>query len=395
MQAAAQPQRVLIIRPSALGDVCRTVPVLASLRRGWPEARIDWLVQDGFAPAIEAHPALNEIITFPRSRFARWWWHPGAAWEVFRWLAGLRKRRYDVVIDCQGLGRSGVMAFATAAPRRIGLRKSRELAWFGYNQRVPHDPNQPTPIHTVDQMLALAEAAGVQPICDMSLYVAEANRQWWQEQRESSGWGGARYAVIAPTARWPSKRWPIDRFAQLIQPLYERGFERIVVIGAPGESDQVRELFYRYPPEALSDGASAKRSPVADLVGKSSIGQTMAVIAEAGLVIANDSAPLHMAVGFQRPCVALFGPTDPEAVGPYGMANSVVRGFSPGEGESISFKEGRLGDRLMRLISTAAVLQRIDRVLATAESAARSWRSRVQPSFDAQVPGGVMREAAS
>ena len=394
MQAAAQPQRVLIIRPSALGDVCRTVPVLASLRHGWPKAHIAWLVQDDFAAAIEAHPALDEIVSFPRSRLARWWWHPMASWELFKWLGSLRKRRFDLVIDCQGLGRSGVMAFATAAPRRIGLRQARELAWIGYNQRVPQDSTQPVPVHTVDQMLTLVEAAGVQPLCDMRLYAAQQHRDWWEQRRRAAGWAGSPYAVIAPTARWPSKRWPIDRFAQLVEPLLERGFVRIVVIGAPGESDQVQELFRRYPPSGVDDADSSRR-PLIDLVGKSSIAQTMAMIAEAGLVVANDSAPLHMAVGFGRPCVALFGPTDPVAVGPYGMQHSVVRGFEPGEGETINFKEGRLGDRLMRLISTAAVLQRIDRVLATAESAARQWRSRAQPAFEGGFPKGAVREAAS
>ena len=386
MLAADHPQRVLIIRPSALGDVCRTVPVLASLRKGWPEARIDWLVQDAFTAAIEAHPAVNEIISFPRARFASWWRNPAAAWELTRWFGGLRKRHYDVVIDCQGLGRSGLMSFVTGAPRRVGLRNARELGWIGYNQRIPDDVNQALPTHTVDQMLALVEAVGVRPVCDMRLYVPPQHSEWWNQHRVAAGTDQSPYAVLAPTARWPSKRWPIDRFAQLIEPLVERGFARIVVIGAPGESDQVQEIFHRYPPT---------QNRVIDLVGKSSIGQTMAVIAGAGLVVANDSAPLHMAVGFARPCVALFGPTDPAEVGPYGMQQSVVRGYLPAEGTSINFKEGRLGDRLMRLISTASVLQRVDRVLASAESAARQWRARPQASYEGGVPGNVMGKAAS
>ena len=134
MLEPSQP-KILIVRPSALGDVCRTVPVLASLRRAWPEAVVDWVVQEEFAPAIAAHPALSEAITFPRTRLARWWRSPARARELWQWFGELRRREYDIVLDCQGLGRSGLITWATAAPRRVGLRRAREFAWLGYNVR--------------------------------------------------------------------------------------------------------------------------------------------------------------------------------------------------------------------------------------------------------------------
>src|SRR6266550_79225 len=96
------PERILIVRPSALGDVCRTVPVLASLKQGFPNAAIDWLVQDSFADAVRAHPDLNAVIEFPRTRFAAWW-RPSVAADVARWLHGLGRAKYDLVLDCQGL----------------------------------------------------------------------------------------------------------------------------------------------------------------------------------------------------------------------------------------------------------------------------------------------------
>jgi heptosyltransferase-1 len=366
MSRQAPPQRILIIRPSALGDVCRTVPVLASLRAAYPGAIIDWVVQDDFAPAIESHPALSRVVTFPRARFARWWRNPRAAWEVVTWFRQLRRQRYDLVLDCQGLGRSGLMAAATGAPQRVGLRHARELAWLGYNIRAPFAGHHPPPTHTVDQMLLLVKSIGIEPIADMRLYTALDDVKWWARRREAFGFPAGRYAVIAPTSRWLSKRWPIDRFAQLIEPLHQRGFERVVIVGSPSEVRQVHELVDRFPPASLSDEAGeASRRFVIDLVGKSTIGQTMAVIAHADLVIANDSAPLHMAVGFGRPCVALFGPTDPAEVGPYRRDESIVRGFQPPPNQqAINFKDSKLGDSLMRFISTAAVIQRIDYVLS-------------------------------
>jgi len=235
------------------------------------------------------------------------------------------------------------------------------------------------PVHTVDQMLSLLTAAEIPPVPDTTLHVADEPRDWWREQRASEGWPRGKYAVLSPTSRWLSKRWPIDRWVQLIIPLRERGFERLVVIGSPSEHEQVRQLFVQHKPSVRG---------MVDLVGRTSIAQTMAVIAEADLVIANDSAPLHMAVGFKRNIVALFGPTDPAEVGPYGREESVVRGYCPSAGESINFKNSKLGDSLMRFISTAAVLQKVDQVMNAAALREATWTPKL-------VPGGPLPEVVT
>ena len=103
--------RVLIIRPSALGDVARSVPVLATLRRAMPNARIDWLVHEGFADAIRHHPALDGVLPFPRKHFGALWRRPAAALDAAAWAADLRGRRYDIVFDFQGLARSGLFVW--------------------------------------------------------------------------------------------------------------------------------------------------------------------------------------------------------------------------------------------------------------------------------------------
>ena len=340
------PKRILIVRPSALGDVCRTVPLLATLRRAYPRATIDWIVQAEYAPAIASHPALDEAVLFPRERFARWWWSPAVAWEMRGWFAALGRRRYDLVFDCQGLGRSGLITWATRAPRRVGLRAARELGWLGYTVRHP----RPAASHTVDQMMSLLIAEGLEPVLDMGLHAADEDRRWWRRKRE--GWGRGTYGVLAPTSRWPAKRWPESSWSSLIRPLFDRGFERLVLVGSPAERRQVEPLLDR----GWGEG-------IVDLAGKTSLGQTMAVIAEAGVVIAHDSAPLHMAVGFARPCVGLYGPTDPAVVGPYGHPEAAIRKYQPRPGETINFKERRLGGALMALIRPDDVLERVDQIL--------------------------------
>ena len=164
--------RVLIIRPTALGDVVRTVPALVSLRAAMPQARIDWLVHDAYADAIRHHPALDGVIEFPRRRFGRAWTSPAIARELWRWTASLRRARYDLVFDLQGLARSGWFTFVTGAARRVGFANAREGAWLGYNRRHRVDAE----VHAVDRMLALLEAEGVPVQRDMRLYLGDADR---------------------------------------------------------------------------------------------------------------------------------------------------------------------------------------------------------------------------
>lgn len=312
-------ERILLIRPSALGDVCRTVPVLATLRAAYPTARIDWLVQDSFAAAIEHHPALSRIIPFPRRAFARPFTPPALA-AFFDWSSCLADGGYDLVVDAQGLARSALFASMTGARLRLGYANAQEGGALFYTRRV----RVPRQRHTVDRMLSLvSQGLDIPAIADMRLHAdPAAQRQLEQDARLAPG----TFVVLAPTSRWPAKRWPADRFAALAERLLADAAiasraGSIALVGGPGERDQCLPLL-----------ALAARNPrLIDLVGATPIAQLMAIIQRASLVIANDSAALHMAVGFDRPAVALFGPTDVSRVGPYQRAADVIQLRHPGE----------------------------------------------------------------
>lgn len=364
-------KRILIIRPSALGDVCRTVPVLVSLRRAWPGATIDWVVRDSFAEAIAGHPALDNVIEFPRRHFSQWWRNFAVAEDLLEWIARLREQRYDLVVDCQGLGRSGLIALLSGARLRVGPADAREFAWLGYNTRV----SLPQQCHTVDAMLGLLQPLGVPAVPDMRLYPPpEAQHRW--ENRLSTLAGSSEtteaphpYAVLAPTSRWMSKRWPLEQWTELIKPLLDRGFHRIVLIGAPYERAQLDGLFAAIEQLPWKDR-------VIDMVGNTTIGETMAIIEGAALLVANDSAPLHIAVGVNTPLVGLFGPTDPKLVGPYGCDDAVVR--SPQASTSdVHYRDRRISNGLMRLITVEQVLERVDEVCAARQERA----GRIGPSI--------------
>lgn len=337
------PKRILLIRPSALGDVCRTVPVLASLKQAFPDASIDWLVNDIFVDAVSAHPDLNEVVPFPRRRFTHWWRNPRIAKELASYLRMLRRLEYDLVLDCQGLGRSGVLSWATRAPCRIADRHAREWGWLGATHRVdtsamPHD---------VDRMLALLQACSVPVVKDMRLHVPESDLAAWR----ALDFPGGRYAVLAPTSRWMSKAWPVAKWASLCEALLEGRCDHVLLVGAPSERAIV---------SAVREAVSTNVDQVHDMAGRTSIGGLMAVIDGARITVSNDSAALHMAVGLGGRCVGLFGPTSPEKVGPYECEDRVVRAVVT---EPVHYRDASIGDSIMDRIDVEEVLTRVDGVL--------------------------------
>ncbi|MHB1156360.1 MAG: glycosyltransferase family 9 protein [Phycisphaerales bacterium] len=345
--SASDPRRILLIRPSALGDVARTAPALVSVRRAFPDAHIDWLVRDAFADAVSHHPDLTGVVSFPRARFRGF----GRSWSVTRdtlgWLRELRGRDYDYVIDLQGLSRSGLFAWVTGAKRRAGFADARELAWLGYNRRHPVSSEI---VHTVDRMLALIEAEGISPVRDMRLYVGEQDRQWAEQWLAEHELIGRRFAVLAPTAMWASKRWPVERFDALAERLGEEGIEAGVIVGSPPEVNLTRPLL-----------AGDRKMRRVDAVGRTSVGQLMALMQRGTLAVCNDSAALHLAVGLGVRRVGLFGPTDPAKVGPYHDDVGVVRADIPDT--RVHYRD-RNSTGLIERIGVEEVLQAARRVLA-------------------------------
>lgn len=331
------PQRILIIRPSALGDVARSVPVLSSLREAFPDARIDWLVQDSFIDVIRAHPALTEAIPFPRNDFSRMARQCRVP-SLIKYLSTLRDRRYDLVLDCQGLFRSGLLAWSTRAPMRIGHADARELGWLGLTRRVPCE----THLHTVDRMLTLVEALGIHARRDeaaMKLHTPTESSGFLR----ANGLLSNNYILLAPTSRWPGKQWPASKFAQLAEELARDG-RTIVIVGSQSEANSIEPLL----------NLTAKHPSIRSFIGGTKLAELMNLIEHASVVVANDSAALHIAVGFHRPTVALFGPTRIDRVGPYRRDGDVIQHVVAHD--HFNHKDTATGRAMMDRISVAEVL---------------------------------------
>jgi lipopolysaccharide heptosyltransferase I len=303
----APPRNILIIKPSAIGDVVHGLPVLSLLRRKWPDARISWLVTPLCAGILEGHPMLHEVIHFDRKAYAKAW----RSWRTFKSLRafarGLRDRQFDLAIDLQGLLRSGWLARATRAPVRVGLSDAREGARLFYTHRVATAPAVPgADRHAIDRYLCVTEAlgCGCDPV-EFPFPTDDADRQY-----VASLVPAPRYAVLMPGTNWETKRWPVERFAALVVRLRERFGLETVVAGGPADA-------------ALA--APIERAGALNLAGKTTLRQLTALLERAALVVANDSGPMHIAAALGRPLVAPFGPTSPVRTGPYRRPDSVIR----------------------------------------------------------------------
>lgn len=295
------PQRILIIKPSSIGDVVHALPVLGLLRKKWPEASISWMVTPACAGLVDGHPLLDETIYFERRKFGAGWRNPRAAASFLKFTGGLRDRKFDLVIDLQGLFRSGWLAAQTRAPVRIGFANAREMAWMFYTHRVPIQTMEQ---HAIDRYLAVMEALGCgrSPVEFVFPTTAEDRSQVDEMLR-----GVKNFAVLLPGTNWPTKRWPAEHFAAIVGPLRKRFGLQSVIAGGPDVAELARQI----------DGTN--------LVGKTNLRQLAVLLERASLVIANDSGPMHIAAALGRPLVTPFGPTNPIRTGPYQRMDSVIR----------------------------------------------------------------------
>ena len=309
--------RTLIIKPSSLGDIVQALPVLTSLREAHPKAHIAWLVATVFADLLEGHPRLDRVVTFDRRRYGSIGKSFGATADFVAFVEGLRREKFTAVIDLQGLFRSGFLTAATGAPSRVGFAAARELAPMFYTLAVPMPRKE---MHAVDRYMALARHIGLMdPQATDHLPIAPEARETVRQRLRAEGLApDDAMVVVSPHARWPTKQWPPERFAEVVRRLHEQSGTRAVLIGSSAAAPIAREI--------AATAASAR--PV-DLVNRTTLREMVALVAEARAMVTNDSGPMHVAAAIGTPVVAIFGPTSAERTGPYGPGHRVLAAAAP------------------------------------------------------------------
>jgi lipopolysaccharide heptosyltransferase II len=294
------PQRVLLIKPSSLGDVVHALPVLNALRDRWPRALLAWLVNSGLRSLVEGHQALDRVIPFERGKMRLGWSGLGA---VTRLAGELRRERFDLVLDLQGLLRSGLMALATGAPVRVGMAGAREGSRHTATHTIPERSERP---HAIERLLDVAAAFGA-PTARIryDLPIRAADRDWANEAL-----GALRGPVLTVNlgARWVTKRWSPEGFAEVARRAVEAHGVGLAMVGAPEDRPLVDQFL-----EALRGSA-----PVVDLCGRTTLMQLAAVAERSAVFLSNDTGPLHLAVAAGAYTLGVFTCTRPEWTGAYG-----------------------------------------------------------------------------
>jgi len=315
------------------------MPVLCALRNRFPDAHLAWVVEGRSGDLLDGHRALNTLIRIPR----KWLKSPR---EVIDLRRQLRRERFDVTIDIQGLTKSAVAARLAGAGCRIGFagRDGRELSRCLNNCLV-----LPTSRHVIDRNLELLKPLGIEHP-RVEFQVPEATHAVRSVQRwlPPSDWEQP-FAVVNPGAGWPSKVWPAQRFGQVARHLRAaHGMPVVVVWAGDGEHAMARDVV------AASEG-TARLAPATTLT------ELAAVLRRARLVVASDTGPLHLAVAVNTPSVGLFGPMPHERNGPYGSPHVAIQRCVI---DGPSRQRRQATDATMRAISVDDVRAACDRLLA-------------------------------
>jgi lipopolysaccharide heptosyltransferase I len=344
------PSRILIVRLGALGDVVHAIPVAAALRRAFPHARIDWLVSAKHREILDLVPVIDRRLVINDRGDAS-----GGA-SLVPALGELRRARYDIAIDLQGLIKSAMLARLSGAPRVIGFSsryaRERPASLFYTDVYDPgrgglYDPRETRHVVALNlNVLSLVGIAGGQvefPIEDPASEPARAIAERT----------GGRFALLNPGAAWPNKRWPPARLAAVAVDVRARHGLTSVVLWGPGEETLAEEVV------AAANGA-AIRSP------KTTIADLVALARRAALMVSGDTGPTHIASALGTPIVGIYGPTRPARNGPLSALDITVSRDAVCQCHHL--RRCRLDRMCLLDIDAAEVIGAIDRRLATEPS---------------------------
>lgn len=303
-------KNILIIKPSALGDIVMVLPAVSALRSSFPDAKLSWLIRPEFAPLVENHPYVDEVVIFDRKLLRRAWRNGRALGALVSLIKKLRSEKYDAVIDLQGLFRTGVLGWLSGCKNIYGMSDSREFAGFFYTETIDRGADK---VHIVDHYLKTVAAAGAdieEP--DFLLPVDKKAIESVKKLLNDINADADKMVVFIPCSAHEGKNWPIENFAALAQRIAEATGFSIAAIGTGSQRGVVEKL------------AKITKAKVINLAGRTSLAELVALLKMARLVVSNDTGPGHVAGALGRPMVMLFGRTNPARLCPYKRTDCVV-----------------------------------------------------------------------
>ena len=300
-------KNILVVKLSAIGDVIHALPVSYAIKETYPEAHLTWVVEPPAYDLLTMNPYIDEIIVFEKKKFK----------SVSGFLANygplkrkIQQRKYDAVLDLQGLFKSAAIARLGQAPVKLGMCNMRELSDKISKPVIGPHANG----HIVERYLDVARAIGCR--VDRTVFPLEVPAREQDLARQLFRQAGADmsnpYVVFAIGANWPNKRWPEEYFAELSDWLYEKQLIPVIVGG--GVVDEQR---------AAAICARTEIPPI-NLVGRTNFKQLTGILQRAQLVVGGDTGPVHLSAGVGTPTIMLMGPTDANRNGPYGQPGNAI-----------------------------------------------------------------------
>lgn len=303
------PRRILLIRLSAFGDVVMASGLISSLRKLWPEVHLAWLTEESLAPLLSAHPDLNQVHSLPYRRW-RTQLKTGLFWrtlgEIGAFRSRLQKESYDLAIDLQGLLKSGIWAYWSGAPNRLGLGSREGSQWLMSTtlERDLKDPRMGKEYRHLARVLGAPDDAFKPqipaPESDSLIKLLAQTRDQ-----------GKALALFAPFTTRPQKHWFNDRWIHLAKALSPR--YHCLILGGPTEQVQADAL------------VAAAQGSLASLCGKTTLLECAALIKAANLLIGVDTGLTHLAMAQGTPTLALFGSTCPYWEPPHDKARILYK----------------------------------------------------------------------
>ena len=305
-------RRILIIKPSSLGDILHAFPAFYLLRKSLPLAKIDWVVNSILAPVLGyIRPDINRVINFRRNEFKKTKVAPRA---IVSLITNIRRAKYDLVIDMQGLIRSSMMTFAARAEHRAGFAEVKERGSGIFYDRKISIPQKIT--HAIDKNCSLiAGILGIGNVVPDFKLPRLSNVDITDILSRNEIEEGTKYIAFSPIARWATKTWPPEFFSKIADIVTREIPDiKIILLGTKGERAAVEEVV-----------ATCKYAKPVNLSGTTGLSELIELIRGSELLLTNDSGPMHIATFVRTPVFAMFGPTSPEKTGPYWQWHKVYQ----------------------------------------------------------------------
>jgi heptosyltransferase I len=351
---ADRPRDICIVRLSAIGDTCHTVPVIRALQRAWPDCRITWIIGRVESKLMSLVPDI-ELVPLDKGRFLT---------ELLRLRGMLAPRRFDLLLHMQASARASLVSTLVRAPIKLGFdrARARELQWLFTNRRIAPRRRE----HVLDSFLGFPDALGIPrhppawnlPLPPDALAYARASIP---DARPT--------LLVSACSSHALRNWGAQGYAQVCDHAARRWNMRVILCGGPGTIER------RMGDEILSRSASKPT----DQIGRDTLPQMLALLAAATALLTPDSGPAHMAGMVGTPVIGLYAATNPARSGPYFSRQWCVDRFA----EAARRFLGREPDQLpwnvkierpgvMDLIEPSAVIEKLDRLMSEREPAERA-----------------------